>query len=94
MPPSVHEKDLLRELVRALENKNSALGTYFRSLSAEDMKDLFRKESSSFLSRGMHALSHLEDYEICAVFRDILNERRMTAHEYTRLNETTMITKD
>lgn len=76
MPSYVHERDLLSDLVGALKNKNSALGTYFRSLSRAEMKELFSKESSSFLLRGISALSHIEDYEICAVFRDILDERK------------------
>jgi len=77
MPSTIHEIELLEELIKALENKNSALGTYFRSLSKEQMKELFKNESTLFLTRGIAEFLNLEDYELCAVFREILDEREV-----------------
>ena len=68
----------LSELLKALTNRDSALGTYFRAISKEAIKDLFRNESSQFLEQGITELVHLEDYEICAAFQELLREREAT----------------
>jgi len=73
----------LSELLKALTNRDSALGTYFRAISKEAIKDLFRNESSQFLEQGITELVHLEDYEICAAFQELLHERAATAATVT-----------
>lgn len=75
MPLTFNDQELVSELVRTLESKNSALATYFRSLSKSQLKDLFRNESSRFLNRGIKELLLMENYELCAVFRELLDER-------------------
>jgi hypothetical protein len=79
MPSTLNDQELVVELVRTLESKNSALATYFRSLTKVQLKDLFRNESSRFLRRGINELLVLENYELCAVFRELLDERESVA---------------
>jgi hypothetical protein len=79
MPSTLNDQELVVELVRTLESKNSALATYFRSLTKLQLKDLFRNESSRFLKRGINELLLLENYELCAVFRELLDEREALA---------------
>jgi len=66
---------LLTELVKALETESSALGTYFRSLTKQQFKDIFRHETDAFLKKAIHELMNLEDYEFCASLRELLDER-------------------
>ena len=72
----MHHKDILWELISALENRSSALGTYFRSLSKNEIKELFKEESIAFLRQGIAELVYLEDYEICAAFCELMEEKQ------------------
>jgi len=74
------DQELLDALVNALKTESSALGTYFRSLPRGEIKDLFCNESDRFLECGINAMVHLEDYELCAVFREILDDRKVHTH--------------
>lgn len=79
MPSTLNDQELVVDLVRTLESKHSALATYFRSLTKVQLKDLFRNESSRFLKRGINELLIMENYELCAVFRELLDERESVA---------------
>jgi len=76
MTSIAEEHELLTDLLSALGDRNSALGTYLRSLSKEQLKDFFGSKSSWFLQRGIRELSRLENYEICATFFELLNEKK------------------
>lgn len=67
-----YQQNILTELVSALKNRESALGTYFRAITKEAIKDLFENESVEFLQQGIVALVHLEDYKICVAFSELL----------------------
>jgi hypothetical protein len=79
MPSIFNDQEIVLELVRTLENTNSALATYFRSLSKQQLKELFKNESDAFLQCCISQLIVLENYELCGVFSGLLSERQQTS---------------
>lgn len=68
-------KKMLKELMFELSNESSTLGMYCRALPKNEIKDLFRNEGSEFLKEAIERLKALEEYEFCAAFHELLEEK-------------------